>query len=323
MKFSVVIPTHHRPKTLQLLLESLSNQTLNNNEFEVIIVHSPKDQGILICEEYKEKLNLTYTEIPNDPLNGRSASAKRNYGASIAKANWLAFIDDDCIANKNWLQHASLKTSDDIGGIEGNVNIPVPERQTLTYKGIKRLSNSGGYQTCNMLYRKEAFDKANGFDPNFPFYLEDTDLGWSVKESGNEIIFADDVIVSHPVPPSEPYRLITGAKRTEKLVYLFKKHPEAYKSSRMETFRLSYRVYLAFYLMLLVSLFTDSIPYDTEIMALLILATVSAHMIKMFWKCSFDSKEFFLTGVYTLIVPIISFVYLLKGIIIYKRIPPL
>lgn len=324
MKISVVVPTHYRPTELKNLLLSLEVQKYNKNDFEVIIVASPKDSASEIIEKTKAEsnLNLCCVEIPNDPFKGASASAKRNYGVSQAKGEWIAFIDDDCVADENWLSSASKHFDEDIVGIEGQLRIPPLDKPTLTYKGLLRMTKSGGYQTCNMFYKKSSFQSIGGFDLNFPYYLEDTDLAWSLLEQGGKIVFCKDAVVMHPVPQSDPYKLIIGALRTKRLVYLYKKHPDLYKKSTMESFRFSYRCYLALYVGLFFSLIISN-AFLAFVFSLGLLILLSVHVFKMFYKCRFDLKELVLTSVYTLVVPLVSFVQLIHGMIRYKTIVPL
>jgi glycosyltransferase involved in cell wall biosynthesis len=322
MFISVVIPTHFRPTKLEKLLDSLVNQTYPKENFEVIVVPSSNDSGLEIVNQFNNSLDLVVSPIPSDPYKGKSPSLKRNHGVSVSRGEWIAFTDDDCVADSKWLENISNHISDDISGIEGLVRIPEPDAPTLTYKGIKRLSTPGGYQTCNIAYNKIDFLNADGFDLTFPFYLEDTDLGWSILEQGGKIIFADDVIIEHPVPISEPERLISGAKRTALLVYFYKKHPNYYKDYKIQTFRFSYRIYLLIYLAILISLLTLN-SFGILVSTVLLLFLLSAHLIKMFWNCSFTVEEITKTALYTLAIPIISLIYLFKGIIRYRTIPPL
>ena len=109
MFFSVVIPSHKRKKMLSDLLKSLENQSFKN--FEVIVVPTENDPAFeLLNQTWPFQLRMEF--IPNDPTKGKSASAKRNFGAALASAPWIAFIDDDCLADSQWLESAHLKLKD-------------------------------------------------------------------------------------------------------------------------------------------------------------------------------------------------------------------
>src|SRR3954464_3347367 len=101
-----------------------------------------------------------------------------------------------------------------------------------------------------MFYRRSLFLEIGGFDTAFPFYLEDTDLAWSVLDRGFAIPHAESAVVAHPVPPAEPMRLLANAQRAILMPYLYKKHPERFRALGMRTIARSHLPYLAGYAIL-------------------------------------------------------------------------
>ena len=97
IKFSVVIPSYKINKFLFKTLSSVFKQT--TNPYEIIIVFSnkiSKDQTNLILKKNKN-LKIFF-------LNNGNVSQNRNYGALNAKGNYIAFLDDDDLWNKNYLR---------------------------------------------------------------------------------------------------------------------------------------------------------------------------------------------------------------------------
>lgn len=315
MIFSVIIPTHHRTKTLQLLLASLEQQKLSIQDFEVIVVPSPQDQSLSYLTDYQKNtsLNLTVLDSKNDIYQGKSASYKRNMGAAVARAPWLAFIDDDCTADPSWLSTATeLTTTPSVYGIEGHTHIPKPETITLTYKGLLMLSHSQGYQTCNMFYKKKEFLDFGGFDLNFPFYLEDTDMAWTFLDHKKNIIYSKESIVYHPVPAPETYRLMTGAYRVRKIPYLFKKHPELFKKNNMRALPRSFFPYFFLAICTMIASFYH-IFWSLFFLTLLFIILPILHSAKLFYNCSFEWREVFSVIVYLPLIPFISLFQLIRG----------
>jgi GT2 family glycosyltransferase len=111
---------------------------------------------------------------------------------------------------------------------------------TFPYKGLQRLSRPGGYQTCNMFYKTVVFNELGGFDLNFPYYLEDTDLAWTFIDNNKKGGFSAAAKVSHPVPEPVPKKMLESAWRLEKLPYLYKKHPQLFKASHFRTLPRAY-----------------------------------------------------------------------------------
>jgi GT2 family glycosyltransferase len=311
MLFSVVIPTHKRKKLLELLLSSLEQQSFAKDNFEVIVIATQDDEALQI-NTTNFAINLSICPLKNDPLNGRSASAKRNFAVSKAQGQWIAFTDDDCIVDSQWLSEASQIIKDkEIDFLEGYVNIPVPEVKSFTYKGIQRLSRPNGYQTCNMFYKKKDFLELGGFDRHFPFYLEDTDLGWTFIENNKKYDYSNKVIISHPVPKAQPQKMLESSMRMAKIPYLYKKHPDTFKKSKMRAYPRSYLILLVVdFLIFLTFLF-----FPKLIILSLIIRFVFTKMIllRMLEDCEYELNEALKMYGYLLICPLISFFQLLKG----------
>jgi glycosyltransferase involved in cell wall biosynthesis len=115
VKVSVVIPTYNRPDMLITLLKSLENQTFKN--FEVVVVVDGDDKTANIVKNYKK--NCPYPlEVEVIPNSG--CSVARNRGISLAKSNIVAFTDDDCVPDNDWLKKGIMYfENSNVVGIEG------------------------------------------------------------------------------------------------------------------------------------------------------------------------------------------------------------
>lgn len=97
MLCSVIIPTVGR-QTLTRAVESVLSQSLPASEVEVIVVN---DSGLPVPEadwQKSERVQIINT-------NRRERSVARNTGASIAKGEFLQFLDDDDWLAPDALQH--------------------------------------------------------------------------------------------------------------------------------------------------------------------------------------------------------------------------
>lgn len=95
--FSIIIPTYNRPLELVNCLDRLAQ--LNYEEFEVIVVDDGSFQSLQpVITPFQSQLQLTLIEQTN-----QGPSAARNAGAKIAKGEYLAFTDDDCLPTPTWL----------------------------------------------------------------------------------------------------------------------------------------------------------------------------------------------------------------------------
>ncbi len=320
---SVVIPTHRRPDLLRQALKALVAQAYPLEQMEVIVVATENDPAFSVVEEINATtpVDVKCVSIPNDPTAGKSASAKRNHGAQLAQGEWLAFTDDDCVPDIEWIRLASAQFGDArVGGIEGNTMIPPADPPTLTYKGMLQLGVPGGFQTCNMFYRRSAFLEVEGFDPRFPFYLEDTDLAWSVQNAGHEIVHNRNASVTHPLLPPRPWRLLDDAKRTKLLALLRAKHPDLFHAAGMKPLRPVHVLFLILYGGAMLG-FLVAPAFLWLSVAGLALLTV-AHAARLFWGCRVEFEEVVVTTVLLPIVPVVRLVQYLRGRMRYRNEPP-
>ena len=128
-KISVVISTYNRAAYIAAALESLVQQTFNKNWFEVIVVNNNStDNTEQICKKFIADHSQYAFYFLNETQQG--ASFARNTGADLAKGSLLCFMDDDAIADSDYLEKIVdfFETHTDAGGLGGRI-IPkyIPE----------------------------------------------------------------------------------------------------------------------------------------------------------------------------------------------------
>ncbi len=101
MKLSVIIPVYNTEKYLRKCLESVFNQDLPLDEYEIICINDGStDHSENILLEFAEKYsNLIYIKQEN-----QGVSIARNQGLDKAKGNYITFLDADDFLEKNILQ---------------------------------------------------------------------------------------------------------------------------------------------------------------------------------------------------------------------------
>jgi glycosyltransferase involved in cell wall biosynthesis len=95
---SVVICTRDRPELLRRVLASLEEQTIERSRFEVIVV----DNGGGGIEELARTAGADIVVREHEP----GLSRARNAGWRVAASELVAYLDDDAIAEKDWLEQA-------------------------------------------------------------------------------------------------------------------------------------------------------------------------------------------------------------------------
>jgi glycosyltransferase involved in cell wall biosynthesis len=221
--FSVIVPTYERQAHLPKLLDCLARQTFP--DFEVILVDQSASRWE-VPDEYSS-LDILYE---HSDLKGTSRA--RNLGAWLARGDVLAFTDDDCQPEPDWLKNAARYFKDaGVVGVEGLIvsdRVNDPDYRSVTNDGFEGI----GFMTANLLLRRDAFNAIDGFDEQFDVpFREDTDLGWRACALG-EIPFGRDVRVFHPAHARTVEReaLSQRVRFFEKDALLLKKHPDRYRT---------------------------------------------------------------------------------------------
>ena len=98
MRASVVIPCHRTPPaTLEMTLAALEGQTYPRGLFEVILVDDGSDPPL---EPPRSTLNVS---MERQERRGFGLARARNTGARAASGEILLFLDDDMLAEANWI----------------------------------------------------------------------------------------------------------------------------------------------------------------------------------------------------------------------------
>lgn len=97
MKLSVIVPVFNEEQYLEKTLISLSNQTLNPNEFEIVCVVDERsmDHSDKICREHADR---TIT-VPPGKLSARDAGIQSARGEVIVAVDSDSMYEPDHLAN--------------------------------------------------------------------------------------------------------------------------------------------------------------------------------------------------------------------------------
>jgi len=101
MKISVIVITYNRKELLKNCLKSLVNQNFDKEDYEVIVIDDGGNDGTkTLVKDFQRKFpNVRYYYQIN-----KGYGAARNNGLSKARHELVAFTDDDCIVEKDWLK---------------------------------------------------------------------------------------------------------------------------------------------------------------------------------------------------------------------------
>jgi len=168
----VVIPTFRRPDALASCLDSLKKQTLKPASIEVV----------------------------DDSETDLGPGISRNIGWKRGSGRFVAFIDDDCLADKEWIESIQRVFSEnDVGGIEGFITTTNEDGEEIDFNPPNRFKWDR-FKTANMAVRREVLEEIGGFDERYFLHREDTDLAWRIIDSGFKMAWVPQCKVHHPEP---------------------------------------------------------------------------------------------------------------------------
>jgi len=225
---SVVIPVYKDYMGLEDTLQSLKNQTLSEDNYEIIVANDGADRRIRqICEKYGVKM------VSISPNQG-SYNA-RNRAIELSKGEYLAFVDADIEVTKDWLERGK-EALEKYDYVAGDVIIDKSKLKNIAHyyeycygfpiKNYMHLRHFG--VTANLFVRRRVFEELGGFDKRLR-------SGGDV-EFGNRVymakrfkqVYKRNVIVIHP--PRGYKALIKKMKRvTEGNIQLSKLYPKRFQ----------------------------------------------------------------------------------------------
>lgn len=136
----VIIPTRNRAELLHNSLEALARQARAPDEV-IVVDNGSTDNTKQVVEQYSGRLPIRYFY---EPIPG--AGQARNLGIRNATSDVLAFTDDDCVPDKDWLHFIELSFLRDpsIGMVAGKIT-PKLDGSTWTerFAAVNHLVSEG------------------------------------------------------------------------------------------------------------------------------------------------------------------------------------
>ncbi|MEO5769878.1 MAG: glycosyltransferase [Polyangia bacterium] len=219
---SIVIPTFGRPALLRQCVEAARAQRCPF-PYEIVVID---DGGTPAAAETLADIidpRLTLKRM----VNGGPAKA-RNEGIRLARGTFVAFTDDDCIPDPDWVRVAVEAFADDVSMVQGSVAPPQPA-SPLTYHFIET-GNQPCDVTANLVGRRQALLAIGGFDEGFPYAAaEDYDLCWRLERVGKKR-FAPNARVVHALIPITWQRRRSRARVMATYFRLYGLHPDRLKT---------------------------------------------------------------------------------------------
>lgn len=218
--------TRDRPREFALALRALAQQRFR--DFELIVV------GALGSAEAHGAPAALARRLAYISCGPENISMSRNYGLAHARGRIVAFIDDDAAPEPDWLERLlPAFAAPDVGAaggfVRGRNGVAFQWRGALVDRyGAHRPLGDGdlarsdhgadGAETfvstlgCNSAFRREALEAAGGFDENYRYFLDESDLCLRLAAAGWRTVLVPAAEVHHAYSAS-PERFANRAPR--------------------------------------------------------------------------------------------------------------
>jgi GT2 family glycosyltransferase/SAM-dependent methyltransferase len=203
---AVVIPTRQRPERLLACLDALAAQTTGG--FSVVVVADGTDQRVELGR------HAGWAELVVQDHAGPGVA--RNRGVARAGRPLVLLLGDDMVADPDLVRthldgHARRPAAEDVvlglvawhpevarGGIQRWLEWSGAQfdYQAMAHQAGAEVGWSRFYSS-NVSLKRELFDRVGGFDANFRFLYEDTDLGWRLGQKGMRLWFEPAALTRH------------------------------------------------------------------------------------------------------------------------------
>ena len=196
---SVIIPSYNSESTIEKCIKALKDQSYAG-QYEIILVDSSMDRTPEIVSSLFPEITYHHFENKTDP------GTARNRGLELAQGEIIAFIDSDCVAERDWLESIARHHSEEyrvVGGVVCNGNDPASNvawagymaefREFLPEMPPREVEH---IPTCNISYKRSIFHDYGFFQGRY-YPQEDLVFNHALRENGERILCHPSIRIHH------------------------------------------------------------------------------------------------------------------------------
>jgi glycosyltransferase involved in cell wall biosynthesis len=196
-KLSIVIDSFNQKDSLINNLSNLNNQS--EKDFEVIVVNRGDELA-----ELRQTCDIKYDLCCVNLKENLGSSFGRNIGISMAKAEYVAFLDQDSVAHPDFVKniYEGFKKYE-IYGLRGKI-LPLNSKFSALCPDYYDIGDQVIYTACetvtNCAFRKDVLTRVGGFDEDL-FAYQAQELSYKIYmlegEKVDRISYLPEIIVYH------------------------------------------------------------------------------------------------------------------------------
>ncbi len=213
MFLSIIIPVYNTEKYLHECIQSCVDQDIDSNDYEIICVNDgSKDKSLSILKEYE----LNYKNITVIEQQNSGVSIARNKGISVAKGDYIWFVDSDDFIETNCLGKLKEIASNNydlitFGAYSFAETISKEKRELLKTKDLKNDPDFYYGANFSQLYK---LSLVNSYNVRYR----------------KDIAYGEDTLFSH-----ELNTVVKNRKNLTDIFYFYRKNPESAMNSLQQT----------------------------------------------------------------------------------------
>lgn len=197
ISITIAIPTHNRPESLRVCLESVLKQAHKTDGIAIAVTDDSRTEitKSLVQTQFPQ---VIYMEGPKSGL-----AANRNNIFKNIRSDWYFFIDDDTYVLPGYVDAVVTACSSTKNPclFEGRI---IANRPRQSMKEIAPLNDSGGsFIGANIGIHREVLNAIGGFNEDFVGYgYEEVEFHIRALKARFECRFLDYAVICHPWRPA-------------------------------------------------------------------------------------------------------------------------
>ena len=219
---TIAVPVKDRRERMLRCLDALLAQ--DHPDYEVLILDNCSTDGT--AEACRERAAGSEVPVRVEVLDG-SVGHLRNRAAELGRGEFIAYTDSDCMPDPHWIAKGVRPFADPAVGMVQGMTLPEEDPPRMGWPAwIKVTEYSGRFESCNMLFRREAFAASNGFDERIGHFWEDTAAGFAMLRDGWTCAFEPEALVTHDVTYPGYVWHLKRAQKNQNLGPIVETYPE-------------------------------------------------------------------------------------------------
>lgn len=190
---SVIVPIKNH-RIVERLLDVITNLHFSY-WIEIVVIDGSEKEQIDIRDKFPKVRWLPYVS-----KSKFSVAEQRNFGIRKARGDIIAFIDADCVPEKNWLENLvePIRAGNEsiTGGLVKSVR-KYPRKWEWEFRELIKTKYMSFAPTMCSAWRKSVFDHIGFYDERFIYGSEDLDICRRAIQNGYKIRSVPSAIVYH------------------------------------------------------------------------------------------------------------------------------